>query len=193
MPRQWQLDFYMYATTADYEPVLQAMEAQRSLTYSRCGVFDTPTPPLFSSGLELPDFGIATRGDSAGESAYLVMDTSAGLQTDRFELYSGGTRYEVSQLTNPCSIVFRPGGVFEERCLIQGELSTVSRDPASVALYRAFVREFKKRFTPMHNHWWLGPEALQRFREGMRLTPYADVRMYDLKPEPLALPPGTPP
>jgi hypothetical protein len=190
MPRQWQLDFFTYATRSDYEPVIRAVEATRNLKYILCGMFETPTPPMYTSGLDIPDLGIATEGDSARENNYLIMDAAVELESRKIDLYSGETRYAVDQWRNPQSISFRPGGVFEERCIIQGDLGTASRHPASVALCRAFTSEFTKRFRLMHGHWWVGPEALQRFQEGMRLTLDAKMRLHDLQPEPLALPPS---
>lgn len=189
MPKRWQALMELYATRNDYEPVIKAVEAERVIKYILTGVFDSPLPPTFYSGLDIPDLGIASTGVAVQERNYLVLDIADEVKGREIHLNQGGVRYSVSQMENPTTITFLPGGKFEECCLIKGDIGTVSHDPASITLYKAFVREFQKRFTCI-NDYWLGPEALQHLKAGMRLTD--NVRssvQYDLKSEPLALQP----
>jgi hypothetical protein len=116
----------------------------------------------------------------------MVLEAGTPLHVRRFELLAGGTRYGVSPLTNPASIIFRPGGRFGEDCIIQGEVSTIQ--PAAASLFRAFRYRIQKHFTRVGIS-WLGPEARALFEAGARLTPDARNRMFDLRPEPKPLPP----
>jgi hypothetical protein len=188
MLQRWQLVLDLYATRADYEPVLQTVEAQRRLKYVQCGMFSSPHLPTYYLGVDIPHLGVAITGIAVQEDNYVVLDASIEPYIRKVELYKGGVRYTTSQGDNPTSISFQPGGIYEGCCLIKGDIATISRDAASLSLYRLFVRAFKKTFVAIDDY-WLGPEAFELFQAGMRFTD--DVRsssMYDLKPKRLALP-----
>ena len=61
-PRSRRLD--LFATRADYEPVIRKVEAQQSLKYVLYDLFWTPTLTVYSSALEIKDLGVAFKGDA---------------------------------------------------------------------------------------------------------------------------------
>jgi hypothetical protein len=180
MPRQSRL--YFYAVREDLEPVFRAVEAGRALKYVQSGAFDSPEPPTYRSGLELPDLGVARTGDSVQATAFLVMFFPAEVAVREVHLYRGGTRYMFSQLECPQSLVLRPAGAYDG-CIIRGDCETAYDNSESRVLFRAFAAAFRKQFTRVAGE-WVGPEALRRFQAGTRLTCDAQVRMFDLKAEP---------
>src|SRR5262249_25195885 len=117
---------------------------------------------------------------SIREPTYLVLEAPAAPGVSPVALYDGRVRYRVTQMENPRSITFQPAGAFTHDCIVQGGIGTVSRDPASVALFHAFRDEFRRLFSLMEGR-WLGPEALERFRAGARLTTDFQLRMHDLR------------
>jgi hypothetical protein len=161
---------YMYAMRTDYEPVLRAIEAKHRLQYVLTGLFQAPTLKVYRSGLDIENLGIALKGDSGFEPCYMVLDASIKIEIRAIPQRRGGTRYAVDNDLYPSAITFWPGGRYDDKHMIQGEVGTGTDDPDSIALYRLFAREIKKRFTRIRNC-WLGPEALQFLDNGGCLTP----------------------
>ena len=178
---------YFYATLADHQLVLEELEGRRGVRYVQRGLFTSLPAPNYSSYTEIPDLGLSLTGDSVTDRAFLVVPRAVDVQVRQIELYEGGVRYSVSQLQNPESIVYQPGGVYGTEFVIQGNLSTVSKHPEARDLYQAFAQKTKRTFTRIQSS-LVGPEALHRFRSGTRLTSDSRVRFYDLKHEPLQLP-----
>jgi hypothetical protein len=82
-------------------------------------------------------------------------------------MYNGGVRYNVSQSSNPKSIIYQPSSQISNVCIVRGEVSTISNDPDSLSLYRLFYREFAKVFFRKSGY-FVGPEALEAYVNGVR-------------------------
>ena len=93
---------------------------------------------------------------------------------------SGGIKFEVNQQDNPETITLRTGGLFRD-CLIAGQVGTISIDPSSLALFRAFGKELRSQFTKIKSYYF-GQEAAEWLDNGFRLTSGAKTPpLYDLK------------
>jgi hypothetical protein len=159
----------IFATRADLIPGLESIESKHNLQYVLFGMFKSSTiAPIFSA-LEIEDLGIAHHGDCNHEKSYIVADAATEIKLEKVHQRNGGVLYSVGLVVNPAAFVFRPGGMFEDRCLIGGHIGTATGDPTSIALWRAFVREVIRGFTRIHSY-YIGPEALRLLDEGMRLT-----------------------
>lgn len=164
---------FLFATRNDLEPGIRAFEAKRSVKYMETGLFETFPTEVYSSLLEVPDLGIAKYGQAPLEACYLVLDASTEVRIREVPQRRGGVRYALDAVANPKSINFRPGGMYQDRCLIMGEITTMPDDPTSIELYRLFVREVTKGFVQVQEC-RIGPEAFRLLESGMRLT--QDVR-----------------
>ena len=83
----------------------------------------------------------------------------------------GNDRVSISELGNPDSVSFLPGGVYSNSIHLEGNVGTVSDTPAAKALLKRFVSAIKKSFTK--NQWhgvYVGPEAMHLLESGYRLT-----------------------
>lgn len=161
---------FIYSTRADCEMLLRYVEAQIQLRYTLCGLFSKPELLTYNSGLDIRHLGVASSGDDVHEDRYLVVDSTIDVkirevQRGRFD----EPLFAVDQLVNPRSIIFQPGGIYEEEYLIRGSLGTVSRHPSSVTLYRSFLIGVKSLFVQV-KHNWLGPEACILLKDGVCLT-----------------------
>ena len=81
--------------------------------------------------------------------------------------------YMVELEQNPSAFLFRPGGWYENRVLIGGDMGTLSNSEDVLALYRPFARALTKGFTiipdVLNYKWRVGPEALTLLDAGVRL------------------------
>lgn len=160
---------YIFATRNDLEPGIKEIEARRDLKYVLMGSFDSPNIEVTHSALEIADLGIATKGDNVHENSYLVTDAADQVEIREVPQRRGGIRYIVDGMANPRSIIFRPGGVFTNICIIRGEIGTNAADRSSVDLYKDFVAQTTKGFKKVKMY-FIGPEAEKLSRGRMRLT-----------------------
>ena len=73
--------------------------------------------------------------------------------------------WAINAALNPESIVFGPGGIWEDKFLIPGEFETIYYQGFSKALMQDFIAAFSKTFT-RHSDYLVGPEALLLCRTG---------------------------
>jgi hypothetical protein len=95
----------------------------------------------------------------------------------------GGTNYAVDQLSNPYTVVFRPGGMHSETTVIAGMVGTVNDAPTGTELMKIFTHEIKCHFSRVRDY-WVGPDAFHLLQGGARLTSSASAPSeFDLKLE----------
>ena len=171
-----------FATNADLRRLLAAAETNHHFRYVLGGSFPTADLVSFDSGRELPDLGFMTFGDQNRGEFYLIGDNSAIITPRLITHYDGTSRFDVDQELNPETIVFRPGGVFQDNCIIAGQVGTCTTNDASAMLIRLFSKEIRKQFSKVKSY-YVGNEARTLWETGLRLT--ANVRApveYDLRP-----------
>ena len=170
-----------YATGSDLKPFLAAVELQRPLWYAVGGTSVKQEPEVFDSSQQLPNLGIAMMGDQNREPFYLVTDENIAVEARAVPQRRGGMRFSFDQQANPRSIILRPGGAFQGKFLIAGQLGTCSPDEESVNLIKLFAKVLRQRFSKVRSY-FVGEEALRLLEDGMRLTTsvLAPVE-YDLK------------
>jgi hypothetical protein len=172
-----------YATADDLRPGLKRFEEAVAVRYYEMGIFDFPAPLRFDAGAELPGLGLAPSGDANHEPFYLVMYRSASIEPREIPQNSGGAKFAIDQLQNPDSTVFRPCGMYEVGVMIAGRISTMGLTPTAIELQRLMVRTVTKGFRRVRAC-WLGPQALEMFEKGARLTAALQMpREFDLKRE----------
>jgi hypothetical protein len=165
--RQSSISFF--ATTEDLRAILAAIEAKAELQYVECGLFEEERRNRLSSLAGLASLGRAAAGDSNRELTYLVSQRSIDFNLRAVAQRRGGTKYAVDQMSNPHTIVFRPGGTYSDTALIAGMLGTVNETSTAKELMKLFSQEIRNRFERVKDY-WVGPDAFQRWQSGVRLT-----------------------
>lgn len=145
------------------------VEKQRSLKYILTGLLDSRELIAFRSALDIPNLGTATHESAICGEHYLVADSDEDIVSHKRPQNAGGIRYEVNQLGNPKTIVFLPGGVFEGKALLYGQIGTISDDPISIEILRLFAAAVRKSFRKVKRD-YVGPNAEVLWNSGIRLT-----------------------
>lgn len=170
-----------FAGKSDLESLLRSIESKWQLQFVTAGLFDSPKVTSIESLLTSPDLGRLAVGDFVLAPRFLVVRREISINVEEVPQRRGSVKYAVDQLTNPKAIIVRPGGLFDEKCLISGEVSTASNDADSLELFRAFAQAIRTQFTKV-NDYYVGKEAGDLLDNGCRLT--ANVKspiIYDLK------------
>lgn len=92
-------------------------------------------------------------------------------------------RYELGPSLNPESVVFQPGGIYNnEMVLVCGHIGTATKAPGSINLYNTFVKYVTAGFEKIREY-RVGPEALRLMEEGYRMVTISvgSSPEYDLK------------
>jgi len=170
---------HFFAVHSDLMALLGEIEKKRELQFVKAGLFDTPdlngVTSLFDSHL-----GFASKGDSNFEVSYLVAERQESLIPETVPQIAGGIKYSVSQKLNPQTVIFQPGGRFEQ-CVISGSLGTISEAQTSLLLFQLFSKEIKRQFEKLKS-FYLGKEAGQLLGKGWRLTTSVkSPQVYDLQ------------
>jgi hypothetical protein len=160
---------HFFATKSDLEPVIVAVESQRALIYTQAGMFDAPETNTFASGTQLPNLGFAPSGEHGFEPFWLIVDADKEVQVEVVSQRRGGSRYCIDQRLNPESIVIWTGGVFENSCIVAGQIGTAIFNKTSLELLNLFVRELRGQFERI-KAFYVGPEAERLLDAGYRLT-----------------------
>lgn len=173
---------HIFATKADLEALLRAIESNRELQFVKTGLFDSPVIHCLPTLLMDPDLGVAVTGDNNHEVDYLVADRNASIEIRAVSQHDGSIKHNVGdQRHSPKTILFRPGGVFNGNCLIAGRAATISDDLVSLAIFKLFTKEIKRQFTKIQS-FWVGHEAEALLDHGWRLTTSVkSPPLYDLK------------
>ncbi len=158
-----------FATAEDLRPVLAAVESTCDLQYLECGMFEQETRPIMSNLFSHASLGTAAEGDANHEPTYLVGHRCTAIKIRPVPQRKGGTKFVVDQLSNPGTIVLRPGGKYLDSAVISGLVGSVKDDPVAKELLSLFLEEIRRRFTAVKGC-WVGPGALRNLREGARLT-----------------------
>lgn len=169
-----------FATEADIKLVLIELESVVPVKYVRAGMSDNPDIETYSSATEIPRLGLANSPDQSQCDIFLILPVDIRVNVRAIEQRKGGVRFAVDQLKNPASLALRPGGVFDECCVIAGQIGTCTNNPNSIEMMRLATRLTRKHFERIHSY-FVGPKARELMEQGFRLT--ADARMpkeYDL-------------
>jgi hypothetical protein len=131
--------------------------------------------------LEDPDFGVAVNGEHNLEARYLVADRVTPIEVRQVPQSGGGAKYAVDQKINPQTVVFWPGGIFDENCVIAGSVGTVSEGEVSLAIFSLFGIELRRQFKKIKSY-HVGRQAEELLDKGWRLTTGTTTPLlYDLK------------
>jgi hypothetical protein len=172
-----------FATRADLEPGLCAIDARLSLKYIKGSSWDTSDVPVYTSALDIPDLGVSSSSSLYNvKDTWRVMSASAEVVIRPVELSAGGIMYSWHDKDNPSAFIVWQGGWYEGILLGGGTCPTEFNPQEIVDLQRAFARTLTKGFSKLMGYcngsnrspWWVGPEALRERDSGVRMITYID-------------------
>jgi hypothetical protein len=156
-----------YATADDISSIVSAVLVQSPMTFVQTDLYEQC--PVLAEWQDIAGlFGIAVAGDQAREPTFLVL-SGAQFVPRAVPQRDGSTKVAADQIRNPKSIILRPGGKWHDEAIIAGQVSTISEDTDSVALWNCFAQVIKKRWKKIQSY-YVGTEALNFLRGGGRLT-----------------------
>ena len=174
---------HFHAVKEDILQVISVFESGGSVKYVLTGNFlaneISEGISVYESVDEIPNLGEATADSSAACESFLVCDQTTPI-TPRSLQESG--RVCIDQLFNPDTVVFKPGGIWSEEVLLEGQVGTASDSDESQRLMKRFNSAIKKTFTKV-KAFYVGPKALELLERGTRLTMSAhSSHEFDLTP-----------
>jgi hypothetical protein len=161
-----------YTLRGDILGVLERVESNGMLKYTRTGHFPKSTAndavDIFNTGASIPNLGRASAASAVACESFLVSEPDTPIN---FRNLKGRNidRISVDQLLNPDSVMFTPGGLWNEDVVLHGRVATASESQISQLLMRRFQEALRERFTKI-GLFYVGPGALKLFEAGKRLT-----------------------
>src|SRR5262245_32404756 len=119
---------YVFGTRSDVEPGLCRFETLHHVRYFLQDSFEAPALDRYISALDLPLLGQAPSGSHLLQPAYLVLNRDDEPVVREVEQRRGPVRYILDLVENPRGILFWPGGIYRECCLVRGEIQIASDD-----------------------------------------------------------------
>jgi hypothetical protein len=158
-----------FATKADLEAFLRSVESKWQPQFVETGLFDSPKVERVYSLASASSLGVLSAGDHNQGPCYLIAPREVNIGVRSVPQRRGGIKYAVDQEDNPRTIVFRPSGIFNGCCLIDGQMGTISSDVISLELFQSFRKEMHLRFDRVKD-FLVGKEAGELLDSGWRLT-----------------------
>jgi hypothetical protein len=159
---------FFFLTSADLRNWLAEVEQYTPVSYAQVGSYDSEHVPISGTAGDISWLGSPLRGDCTREEKLLLLPKLHNFVTRSLSVPSGGARYLLYPDTNPASVVLTPGGLFQNKAIIIGELSTTSKDRTSIDLYSLMLQRLQSQGTTVQGI-VVGQEALSKARAGIRL------------------------
>jgi hypothetical protein len=154
-------EFFFYATKNDLLIGIQNFEETRPVDYIPVELYNDPNIPKYESINKYESLGINYSGNHQSE-LLLILDKGIRVNVRGVSQQRGGIKYAFDQSNNHTSIVFWPGGIYKNECLINGHVNTISDDRISLELYKEFRKKVTKGFKKIKGYYF-GPEALDLY------------------------------
>ena len=164
---------HFFATREELLSVLTEIESEVDIHYAEAGMFEIPEVVKYSNSKEIPDLGVSKIGYARGETMMLIGELAREFSLRESPQRRGGVRYAVDQLYNPHTVSLAPGGLFDARTVIAGDIGTCTTSPISVNLFKVCKKIVRRRWNRIHSY-YVSNEAEKILDAGGRLT--ADVK-----------------
>lgn len=102
---------YVYTCEKDLIALLTRIENFHEIKYVRAGRISGPTIEKYESYSAIPSLGRAMGKRSHDSGSYLIVEKNYDIRVETMKMIDGNLRFDVTQIFNPESILFSPGGV----------------------------------------------------------------------------------
>ena len=172
---------HFFATGEDVHEILAKFEAVESIRYTPAESSNTPHVESYTSHTALPDLWVTTYPDAIAGQSYLITPAEEFPWPIETPQVKGGILYAIDQRSSANSIVFMPSGLYAERVLLYGKVSTICDSETALRLYKGLYGVIRRCFTKLEMY-WVGNGAMKLLDAGYRLTIGAhSPAEYDLK------------
>ena len=154
------MDMHFFGTRTDITAWFLSVEAKIPLKYVEYGLFDTFENKEYDAISGIEDLGFCLTGNPVLNVRYLILEKNTDIIVREISQRSGGVKFAIDQLKNPKSLVFSPGGMYEEQYMLFGSLSTTAVHEESRQLFRFVSSNAKHTFKKVKGtKYWLGIDA----------------------------------
>ena len=158
-----------FASRNDIIAVLDRFDATGAVKYVPSGTISSPSCSGFDKGSSIPNLGTASNASAINSQTFLICTSDTEISLRPLADNDCRIRFAVDQLQNPDTIVFSPGGLWNNNILLSGRAGTVSQSRLSQDLMKRFQRALKADFQKVRA-FYVGPEAMESLKNGQRLT-----------------------
>lgn len=163
--------------------IIQNIEKSVNLKYAAGGMYlSINDVKLYTTLLDYEDLGTHTSGEHQN-GYFLVVEATSGITLEGCHLVDGNTRYTINQLKNPDSIVFHPGGLYKDKFLVHGQVSTIGTGSKAQTLMKIFQKEIKRQCPKRGGVFYYSEGVEHLYNNGVRLITISvkSPTEYDLK------------
>ncbi len=159
----------VYATQLDLATIAKEVILVRPIEFAVMGLFDRPELIVLDDADYLKPF-----------TSYLAFDKGLSIAVRSVPQRNGGIKFAVDPMENIHTMVLHIGGHNNHSRLIAGAISVATGSQVGEGIYSLFAKEIRRKFEKIRSY-YVGPEALKLFDDGIRLTPTAkSPEAYDL-------------
>ena len=158
---------HFFATHDDLLEVLSAVNDSCPLGFVELAAYNDPSDIFLKSLNDLGDISRSQTGDHL-DNPHFVFLSEKTVQYKTVLLPDKTFSYHLDQSLNPDTVLLWPGGFYDKKTLVTGEINTISSSEESQKLFKLFRKMIRKRFMKVRNY-YLGQEAYA-LSENLRLV-----------------------
>lgn len=162
-------ELLFFLSPTDLVEVIKKFEICYKQSYYQMDITSPEEANELTSLLAEPSLGRLTIGDWNHSPTYLVTVPDAKICIEEIKLRKGGHSFSITQTDNPNSVIFKPSGIFDDRVLIAGSLTTISLTPYSLKTFNIFAKIIKQHSSKIRS-FYVGSDAYTKLNLGWRLV-----------------------
>ena len=158
----------IYATENDISQLVMEVKLQNNLQFASLEHIEQPEIEIMDDFINHKPF-----------ANYIATDKGEKISSRIIPQRNGGERYTVD-MNNVTGVSIHAGGLYENLRLISGQIAPIGDSENSNNIFKLFRKLVRKKFEKIKS-FYVGPEALNLFNQGTRLTPTTNSpEEYDL-------------
>lgn len=175
-------ELYFFLTKNDLISILQKVEQFIQLKYVESKAYFTTNEIKEYISLEkYEELGINKSGNHQAESI-LVVERTHKVNVREVQQVDGSIKYYVDQMNNEESVLFWPGGIFDNKYLICGHVGTAYLNEKSKMIFDIMQKMIKKQCKTKVGKYYVSEEAKKLYNDIRFITININQsKEYDLK------------
>lgn len=174
-------EIHFFMTKNDLIEVLRKSEENISLKYVEAKAYSSKEINEYYSLEEYEDIGINKSGNHVTER-FLVVEKDYTVKVREVLQVDGNIRYHVDQMNNENSVLFWPGGIYENKYLICGHMSTIHLNDNAKKIFDNIQKNIKKQCKTKVGRYYVGEDAKSIYSDMRFITiSINQASEYDLK------------
>lgn len=138
------MEIFFFASTNNLLEIIRDIKTKVLVKYIKIQSYSAKDEiKIYGSLLEYEKIGINESGNHQSEQ-FLVIPKDQTIEIRETRLSDGDSRFFIDQYNNKNSIVFWPGGIYENKYLICGHVATIDTSGPAKKLFNTFSKGIKK-------------------------------------------------